>query len=114
MCTTDENWVIFRTFSAIYLESLHIMNFLASNVLKKEDSIWLHVEDATILAVSKNRHHTMLNINIFFVKQTKRSLSDNFPTFLSFVLKAILNLPSEQIPKTLNYDSSLIISKTFI
>lgn len=56
----------------------------------------------------------MLNINISLVKRTKESLSDNFPTFLSFVLKAILNLSSEQIPKTLNHDSSLIISKIFI
>ena len=83
------------------------------DVLKNKDSIWLHLEDATILTTSKNMNDTMMNINIFLVKRTKGSLSFNFPTFFSFVLKAILNLSSEQIPKTLNYESSLIISKIF-
>lgn len=59
-------------------------------------------------------YHTMLSVNIFLIKRTKGSLSDNFPTFLSFVLKAILNFSSEQIPKTLNYEPYIIISKIFI
>lgn len=59
LCTKDENWVIFRTFSVIYLDGLHTVNFLAPNEMSKKSRIlfdyilkmlhpWLHLRTCTM------------------------------------------------------------------